>query len=47
MSYTSWFIPLCVAVSVIFAVAILFLTVATFVFRDRVSKKYDRRKISG
>ncbi|MBU8713641.1 MULTISPECIES: hypothetical protein [Brevibacillus] len=47
MSYTSWFIPLCIAISMIFAVTIVFLTIATLVFRDRVSKKYDRRKISG
>ncbi|WP_202128812.1 hypothetical protein [Paenibacillus dendrobii] len=47
MSYTSWFIPLCIAVSAIFAMTILILTIATLRFRTYVNKKYDRGNFSG
>ncbi|MGZ7445515.1 hypothetical protein [Paenibacillus sp. TH7-28] len=47
MSYTAWFIPLCKAVSLIFTLAVLGLFIATLVFRSRVTRKYDRRKVSG
>ncbi len=47
MSYTAWFIPLCTAVSLIFTLAVLGLFIATLVFRSRVTRKYDRRKVSG
>ncbi|MDO3409947.1 hypothetical protein QWJ34_09255 [Saccharibacillus sp. CPCC 101409] len=42
MHYESWFIPLCVAVSAIFALAILTLSVMTLLFRARVNRDYDR-----
>ncbi|WP_162834831.1 hypothetical protein [Paenibacillus sp. JCM 10914] len=44
MSYTSWFIPLCIGVSLLFTVAILVLTVATLSFRSTIKRKYDRGK---
>ncbi|MCC3378183.1 hypothetical protein ACFQ5D_21380 [Paenibacillus farraposensis] len=47
MAYTAWFIPLCEIVSVIFFLAVLGLFIATLVFRVRVNRKYDRRKVSG
>ncbi len=47
MSYLSWFIPLCIIISVIFAIAILILTIATLIFRAAVRKKYDRGRLSG
>lgn len=47
MSYTSWFIPVCIAVSAVFAVTILILTIATLKFRADINKKYDRGKFSG
>lgn len=47
MSYTSWFIPVCIAISVIFAVTILILTIATLKFRANVNKKYDRGNFRG
>lgn len=47
MTYTSWFIPLCIAVSIIFAISILILTVSTLSFRSKVNKKYDRGKLNG
>ncbi|WP_334072530.1 MULTISPECIES: hypothetical protein [Paenibacillus] len=47
MAYTAWFIPLCKIVSLIFALAVLGLFIATLVFRARVNRKYDRRKVSG
>ncbi|MGN7359062.1 hypothetical protein ACTHPF_17380 [Paenibacillus sp. SAF-054] len=46
MSYTSWFIPLCIAISAIFAVTILILTIATLKFRSDIHKKYDRGNFS-
>lgn len=47
MSYTSWFIPLCIVVSIVFFISILILTISTLSFRTKVSKKYDRGKLSG
>lgn len=47
MSYTSWFIPLCIGISAIFAITILILTIATLNFRAKVNKKYDRGNFSG
>lgn len=47
MAYTAWFIPLCEIVSVIFFLAVLGLFITTLVFRVRVNRKYDRRKVSG
>ncbi|WP_170287107.1 hypothetical protein [Paenibacillus faecis] len=47
MAYTAWFIPLCRIVSLIFAAAVLVLFIATLVFRRRVNRKYDRRKVRG
>lgn len=47
MAFIAWFIPLCITVSLIFALAVLGLFIATLIFRERVTRKYDRRKISG
>ncbi|WP_422658817.1 hypothetical protein ACK8P5_24705 [Paenibacillus sp. EC2-1] len=47
MSYTSWFIPLCIAVSILFTISILILTISTLNFRSKVNKKYDRGKLNG
>ncbi|AZK45751.1 hypothetical protein [Paenibacillus lentus] len=46
-AYTSWFIPLCIGVSFIFAVTVVILTIAILAFRARVTKKYDRGNLSG
>jgi hypothetical protein len=42
MAYTDWFIPLCTAVSGLFAIAITILTIATLRFRSHVNRKYNR-----
>lgn len=42
MSYTNWFIPLCIGVSIMFSIAIVILTIATLSFRSKVKRKYDR-----
>ncbi|CAH1196930.1 MULTISPECIES: hypothetical protein [Paenibacillus] len=47
MDYVSWFIPLCIAVSSFFIISILILTVATLRFRERINRKYDRRRMNG
>ncbi|WP_409344031.1 hypothetical protein [Paenibacillus sp. MBLB4367] len=47
MNYTSWFIPLCIVVSSLFAVSIVILTVATLRFRAKVTRKYDRGRANG
>ncbi|WP_181150879.1 hypothetical protein [Paenibacillus sp. PCH8] len=47
MDYMFWFIPICIAVSCIFAVFTIGLTIATLRFRSRVIRKYDRRKLGG
>ncbi|GAS84244.1 MULTISPECIES: hypothetical protein [Paenibacillus] len=47
MDYMSWFIPICIAVSCLFAVFTIWLTIATLRFRSKVIRKYDRRKVSG
>lgn len=47
MMHSSWFIPLCVAVSIIFAISILILTISTLSFRSKVNKQYDRGKLDG
>ncbi|UNK18310.1 hypothetical protein MNQ98_28550 [Paenibacillus sp. N3/727] len=47
MTYASWFIPLCIAVSILFGISILILTIATLSFRSKVNKKYDRGKLDG
>jgi hypothetical protein len=46
LSYTSWFIPLCIGVSIVFSIAIIILTMATLSFRSKVKRKYDRGKFS-
>ncbi|WP_170307949.1 hypothetical protein [Paenibacillus dakarensis] len=46
MSDAHWFIPLCIAVSVLFTISILFLTISTLRFRSQVNKKYDRGKFN-
>ncbi|WP_339221176.1 hypothetical protein [Paenibacillus sp. FSL W7-1332] len=46
MSYTTWFIPLCIGVSIMFSIAIVILTIATLSFRSKVKRKYDRGKFS-
>lgn len=46
-TYINWFIPLSIGVSIIFAIMVVILTIATLVFRVRVNKKYDRGKFSG
>lgn len=46
MSYTNWFIPLCIGVSIMFSIAIVILTIATLSFRSKVKRKYDRGKFS-
>ncbi|WP_018751762.1 hypothetical protein [Paenibacillus sanguinis] len=45
-SYLSWFIPLCIVISVFFSLAIIGLTIATLVFRAQVNRSYDRGKPS-
>lgn len=47
MTYNSWFIPLCIAVSILFAISIVILTIYTLRFRSNVNKKYDRGKFNG
>ncbi|GGH70712.1 hypothetical protein [Paenibacillus silvae] len=47
MDYMTWFIPICIAVSCIFAVFTILLTIATLRFRSRVIRRYDRRKTGG
>lgn len=47
MNYTSWFIPLCIVVSIFFVAAIIVLTIATLSFRSKIQKKYDRGNFSG
>lgn len=47
MSYAQWFIPVCIGVSILFAAAVLVLTIATLMFRANVKKKYDRGNFSG
>ena len=47
MDYMSWFIPICNAVSCIFVVFTIGLTIATLRFRSRVIRRYDRRKMDG
>jgi hypothetical protein len=47
MSYAQWFIPVCIGVSILFAAAVLVLTIATLMFRAKVKKKYDRGNFSG
>ena len=42
MSYTNWFIPLCIGVSIVFSIAIIILTISTLSFRSKVKRKYDR-----
>lgn len=46
MSYTHWFIPLCIGVSFVFSTAIMILTIATLSFRSKIKRKYDRGKFS-
>lgn len=46
MSYTHWFIPLCIGVSIVFFIAIMILTIATLSFRSKIKRKYDRGKFS-
>ncbi|CAM3565556.1 hypothetical protein PVOR_04158 [Paenibacillus vortex V453] len=46
MAYTSWFIPLCIGVSIVFFISILLLTVATLSFRSKIKRKYDRGRFS-
>jgi len=45
VDYMSWFIPVCIAVSCMFAVCTVLLTIATLRFRSKVNRKYDRRKL--
>jgi len=47
MSYAQWFTPICIGVSILFAAAVLVLTIATLMFRAKVNKKYDRGNFSG
>ena len=47
MEDISWFIVLCIVMSILFAAAIVVLTVATLSFRTKVQKKYDRGNFSG
>ncbi|NMO94381.1 hypothetical protein [Paenibacillus lemnae] len=47
MNYLSWFIPLCIGISILFGISIIALTVAALSFRSKVNKKYDRGKFSG
>ncbi len=42
MSYTSWFIPICIVVSTLFTLAVVVLTIYTLYFRAKVIEKYDR-----
>ncbi|WP_191799478.1 hypothetical protein [Paenibacillus gallinarum] len=47
MSYNSWFVPLCIFISIVFGVAIFFITINTLILRRKTTNKYNRRKISG
>ncbi|WP_165593456.1 hypothetical protein [Paenibacillus solani] len=46
MSYTTWFIPLCIGVSIVFFIVIIILTASTLSFRAKVKQKYDRGRFS-
>lgn len=46
MSYTTWFIPLCIGVSIFFFIVIIILTISTLSFRAKVKRKYDRGRFS-
>ncbi|MBP2001990.1 hypothetical protein J2Z69_003046 [Paenibacillus shirakamiensis] len=47
MGYTSWFIPLCVGVSLLFSLVIVWLTWVTLRFRAKIYQKYDRGNFHG
>ncbi|MBA9085372.1 hypothetical protein FHR92_001838 [Fontibacillus solani] len=45
-TYTSWFVPISIAVTIIFAIMTFALSVVTLIIRAKVNKKYDRGKLN-